>query len=69
MNKEHIIVLILCFTILQLSFSCRKNTKINPAETIIAEWAGKEISFPEDVTCCIYGKIADTKIKDSLFKS
>ena len=39
-------------------FSCKENKRRSEIEKIVAEWTGKEILFPEGVSCYVAGKDA-----------
>ena len=37
-------------------YSCKDNRKRDEAAIIVNEWMGKEIRFPENVSCYVSGK-------------
>lgn len=59
MNDKFLIIsalIIICF------FSCRKNDRREEASRIVREWTGKEIKFPENVSCFVLGKDTLTEV-------
>jgi hypothetical protein len=50
-------------------FACKENKKRTEAEKIVAEWTGKTIQFPEDVSCNILGKDTVSGLCSDLFQS
>ncbi|MDR2910132.1 MAG: DUF1573 domain-containing protein [Bacteroidales bacterium] len=53
--KSHLLLLFLVISACSV-FSCKNNRKRLEATDIITEWAGKEIIFPENVSCYTAGK-------------
>jgi len=53
--KKHLIYFLLV-SIPLIHFSCKKDEKKAEVEKIIAEWTGKTIQFPEDISCTSLGK-------------
>ena len=48
-------------------FSCKKNRKIDEITEIVKEWTGKEISFPDNVSCYVLGTDTLPYLCDEIF--
>jgi len=57
-------VLILPFLI----YSCKDNKKRDEATKIVSEWMGKEIRFPENVSCYVSGKDTLSELCNEYFQ-
>jgi hypothetical protein len=48
--------------------SCKKDSRTIEIETIVKEWTGKQIQFPEDISCNILGKDTVSGLCSDLFQ-
>jgi hypothetical protein len=65
-RKTNIIVGILI--LLTVFLSCKKDNRKVEIETIVKEWTGKQIQFPEDISCNILGKDTVSGLCSGLFQ-
>jgi hypothetical protein len=66
MNIKNLIIISLSGL---LVLSCTRNQKRIGIEKIVSEWKGKQIIFPDDVSCCIFGKDTTVFLCDDLLQS
>jgi hypothetical protein len=49
-------------------YSCKENKRKSEIEKIVVEWVGKEILFPENISCYVSGKETFSEICDEWFQ-
>ena len=66
-TETRIFILVLVGSVAICISSCQKNKRREDAVSIVKEWTGKEIKFPEYVPCYILGKDTLPEICDDCF--
>jgi hypothetical protein len=60
-------ILFLLLIVSTLCYSCKNNRKQTEIEQTVSEWTGKQIKFPVNYQCCVFGKDTVDDICTELF--
>ncbi|MCD7901790.1 MAG: DUF1573 domain-containing protein [Bacteroides sp.] len=68
MKNRKVLIYVISIYLFLFIASCKKNEQLANAKRIVAEWVGKEIQFPSDVSTTYWGRDTIYTIKDTPFK-